>query len=115
MGRLLGPRWGGVSTNTLEIDQMNREPIASVYLTNVLLPARGPTFGIRNDREMRTLGQALDQVLSGRLSEATDTLMQRMHAIESATEEHGDWTTAERYELIPPRGISSICRTERDQ
>eukprot|EP00971_Amphidinium_carterae_P255317 5068591-Amphidinium_carterae.1 len=38
-------------------------------------------FGIRNDREMRTLGQALDQVLSGRLSEATDTLMQRMHAI----------------------------------
>eukprot|EP00971_Amphidinium_carterae_P245678 4878930-Amphidinium_carterae.1 len=38
-----------------------------------------------------------------------------MHAIEAATEEGGDWNVAQRYELIPPRAVSSINRAERDQ
>eukprot|EP00971_Amphidinium_carterae_P340505 6478875-Amphidinium_carterae.1 len=107
MARQLGPRWGGLATATPE-DSMAHEPIATVYLTNVLLPARGRDLGVRNDRELRTLAQALDMILTGRLSEATGTLMHRMHAIEAATEEGGDWSVAQRYELIPPRAVSSI-------
>eukprot|EP00971_Amphidinium_carterae_P327369 6458696-Amphidinium_carterae.1 len=33
----------------------------------------------------------------------------------AATEEGGDWNVAQRYELIPPRAVSSINRCERDQ
>ena len=73
------------------------------YLTTTL---GGKDLGRRNERELRTLAEALDLLLSGRTLEAGDILMARFTSVElAATGE--DWSIAQHLELIPSTSSGS--------
>ena len=69
--------------------------------------SQGKPLGLRNEREMRTLAEALDSLLTGDLGRAGDILMQRFRACEMNVLE-GDWQLARHLEIIPPNQISCI-------
>ena len=72
------------------------------YVTQVILSLHPPgSIGVRNHRELITLGTSLDHLLQGRLAELGDLLMQRLKALETSLGDQG-WATARHQELIPP-------------
>lgn len=110
---------GGESSNGPNAGQLRS--VVTSYLTQALMPAcasNGQTFGLRNEREMRTLAEALDALVDGRLAAAGDLMMQRFRACEAAVLDGGDqhaWSMAKHLELIPPHRVTSIpngMRTE---
>ena len=88
------------------------EPRVVEYLTTVLETKKDRELGVRNSRELRTLAQAIDAVLSGDLLFGVDTLMQRFKAVELASQDQG-WHLAEQLELIPVQSVSSVNEQER--
>ena len=70
------------------------------YLHQVLLPQH-PKAGLRAQRELMTLGSALDLLLAGEVGRAADLLVQRFKAIEGSLAADGNWSVARHMELIP--------------
>lgn len=83
------------------------------YINQVILSQHPQaTMGIRNYRELITLGNSIDLLLSGRLPELGDLLMQRLRALEAALNEQS-WQTARHLELIPVQGASLTSEVDR--
>lgn len=83
------------------------------YINQVILSQHPQSsMGIRNYRELITLGNAIDLLLGGRLPELGDLLMQRLRALEAALNEQG-WQTARHLELIPVQGASLTSEVDR--
>ena len=59
----------------------------------------------RNSREARTLCEALDMLVAGRLPQALDLLAQRLLAVETADSEKS-WLVAQHLELVPMEDAS---------
>ena len=70
--------------------------------------------GIRNQKELKTLAQALDAIQTGNLCLAGDTLMQRLKALEQASAD-GTWAAAEYLEVTPRGSATSVPQEEREQ
>ena len=84
--------------------------VVTNYLTVALMPAaaaQGKPFGARNEREMRTLAESIDAILSGQLAQAGDILMQRFRACEMSALE-SSWRLASHLELIPQQQVSCV-------
>ena len=80
------------------------------YLTTVGLGLQGRELGLRSERELRTLSEALDHLLLGNLDACGDILMQRFKAVELAG--IAGWAIASRMELIAPHFASAIPSEE---
>ena len=101
-------------TDDTEVEMRWSGQKITAYLHQVLLVTHPPTkIGLRMLRELQTLACTLDHLLSGRLSQATDTLMQRLKACEMSLTE-GGWTTAKHLEIIPPSSASLVQAEERE-
>ena len=97
-----------------EADQRWKGQKITAYLHQVLLVTNPPQkIGLRMLRELQTIAVTLDHLLSGRLPQATDTLMQRLKACEMSLTE-GGWTTARHLEIIPPSSASLVQAEERE-
>ena len=68
--------------------------------------------GVGKARELRTLATALDPLGRGEIAQASDLLVQRFKAVTAAIED-GNWTLAQRYELISDTGGGLIGVHER--
>ena len=87
-------------------------PHVTQYLTTVVQALKGKELGLRSERELRTLSEALDHLLSGNLAACGDTLMQRFKAVELVGE--AGWAVASRMELIPQSAVSAVPSEERE-
>ena len=87
-------------------------PIVTAYLTSVLQPSLGKELTRRNERELRTLAEAIDAILGGNLAGACDMLVQRFKAVEASATSDG-WQVGRHLELIPEARVSSISQEER--
>ena len=73
------------------------------YISQVVLCQHPPqAMGVRNHRELVTLGKAIDLLLSGQLGELGDLLVQRLKAVETAVADQ-NWSTARHQE---PSGLA---------
>ena len=75
-------------------------PRVTQYLVQVVLK-QSRDLGVRNERELRTLAQSLDAMLTGNYLLAADTLMARFAAVELAAAESNNWAVPKHLELIP--------------
>lgn len=97
-----------------EVEVRWRGQKVQAYLNQILFVAHQPTkVGLRTSRELTTLGVTLDHLLAGRLPQATDTLMQRLKALEASLQE-GGWQVAKHLEIIPP-SAASLMREEEGE
>ena len=96
-----------------EADQRWKGQKITAYLHQVLLVTNPPQkIGLRMLRELQTIAVTLEHLLSGRLPQATNTLMQRLKACEMSLTE-GGWTTARHLE-ITPSSASLVQAKERE-
>ena len=110
MDRYLTSRGSGL-VRGVRSDTEIMEPVVTRYLIN-MVQHQTQQLSIRNERELRTLAEALDALLTGRFAEVGDLLMQRFRAIECAAVE-GGWEMARHMELIPPMTATSVTQRER--
>jgi hypothetical protein len=83
------------------------------YINQIVLTQHPPqSIGVRNYRELITLGTGIDLLLQGRLAELGDLMAQRLKALETSLGEQG-WVTARHQELIPPQAASLTTEEER--
>ena len=83
------------------------------YISQVVLTQHTPqAIGVRNHRELLTLGRAIDMLVQGQLAELGDLLMQRLKALETSLVDQG-WHSARHQELIPPHSASLTTEGER--
>ena len=83
------------------------------YVNQIVLTQHPPNnIGVRNYRELVTLGNAVDLLLQGRLGELGDLLVQRLKALETSLGDQG-WQTARHQELIPAQSASLTSEGER--
>ena len=85
-------------------------PGATAYILQVM---RDTSHNMRNERELRTLGAALDMLSKGQIYAAGDYLMQRLKAVEMAVSD-GHWRTATHVELLPSAVASASTVQERE-
>eukprot|EP00973_Karenia_brevis_P030564 4215763-Karenia_brevis.AAC.1 len=83
------------------------------YVSSVLLPAN-PTMSLRTTRELVTLAEAIDQLVSGKVAQTADLLVQRFKAVEAAHQD-GNWNRAKHLELIPDAAVSAMTTKEREE
>ena len=113
MRKYLDPRVGVGGGATLATGETDLQPVAMSYFLQIVKALRGSTLGVRNERELQTLAQAIDMILAGRLAEAADCLIQRFKAVETASIDN-NWSVASRLELLPPTAISAVSSRERE-
>ena len=77
----------------------NVQRLAVSYLDRALLAQAGPRFPVPTERELRTLAETLDALLSGQIMTAT---------IEASAVEEGGWNVARRLEVVPETRVSSV-------
>ena len=106
ISKFLAERGAGADPN------MSLQPRMVEYLTTVASATRAQPLNLRNERELRTLAEGLDHLLSGRLAEAGDLLIQRYKAVETAAGGES-WELARHLEVIPPAAISAVSQSER--
>ena len=83
--------------------------VFTTYLISVLLPTM--ELGQRSEKELRTLGAALDLMTEGFMPEALDVLVGRFQSVETA--ELLGWPAASHLELIPTTLVSSVSERSR--
>ena len=71
-------------------------------------------MGVRSTREMKTIGSALDALLSGELAEVGDVLMQRLKALVQSHKD-GHWQVAQHLELVDAKGIGATSAEELNE
>ena len=69
--------------------------------------------GQRNERELRTLSEAIDCLARGDLAKMGDISIQRFKALEAAIGD-GQRALARHYEIIPPTEASSVTYLEKE-
>ena len=85
------------------------------YINQIVLTQHPPQkIGVRNQRELVTLGTSLDLLMQGRLACLGDLLMQRLKALEMSLSEQS-WQSARHQELIPPQAASLTPVSEREK
>ena len=107
MRRYLATRHQGSAGSEMTANDQQHQNTCTAYLTTALLPtlgAKGP--GPRNERELRTLSEAIDLLVNGEVDKAGDMLMQRLRAVEASIED-GTWEVARHLELIPASRVSA--------
>ena len=102
----------GMGSEKVRLGSVRR--LVTTYLTTALLPSKGGALGLRHERELRTIAEALDCMVSGKLGQAADILMQRFRAIETASVD-GGWDLAKHMELIPETNVSCVPMEMRSQ
>ena len=85
--------------------------VAQNHILTIMVPSLQAKIGIRTQRELKTLGEALDQLALGRPSRTADVIAQRIKALERATQE-GGWSSAQFLELLPPESSTLLERDE---
>ena len=113
MGKFLALREAGTDEGGANTNQTLLTPTVVRYLTTVLNQSRSGGLGLRAERELRTVGEALDQLLAGNLQGCGDILMQRFKAVEMSSD-GTPWSVASKVELIPPSAVSATTRAERE-
>ena len=73
--------------------------LAVSYLNRALLDQAGPRFPA--ERELRTLAEAFDALMSGQIMTAMDIIGQRFRAIEASILEEGGWSVARHLDVVP--------------
>ena len=95
-------------------------PLFVPYYTLILQPiieasqlaGRGSA---RNERECKTMREAMDAVLRGDPPGSLMILLARLKAIETAVSpEGGGWNVAQHHELIPPKGSGLVSARDRE-
>ena len=86
-------------------------PVAVTYLEVMLLPSLQTKISNEDARELRTLAEVLDRLVSGELLELGGTIMRRFQAAELAL--RSSWSVARHLEVIPEPGVSSIDSSTR--
>ena len=87
------------------------EPVAVAYLTSVFQPAHSE-LGIRDNRELRTIAEALGALVRDQPLRSGDLLAQRFRAIELASSER-NWSLARHLELIPDGKVTTTSQRAR--
>lgn len=106
MERFARPRGlGGGGGNILPMG------IVLQYLMCIVTVNKSATISQRNQRELRTLAEALDLLAAGRIASLGDLLMQRFKALEISIVE--GWNVAKHMELIPEDESMSVTEAER--
>ena len=105
MERYLAPRQEDACART------KLPPHVTQYLTTVLQQARRGEIHLRSQRELRTLAESLDHLLSGRLAQLGDMLMQRFKAVEETTG-GTPWEVARHLELTPHQDVGAASQQE---
>ncbi|CAK0901953.1 unnamed protein product [Prorocentrum cordatum] len=90
-------------------------PIALRYLLKVYLPQHPvKEIGVQTHRVFRTLAEAVDLLMQGKVAHACDLIVQRLRALQVATTD-GSWAAARWLVLIPPRSDpTAICSEEEE-
>lgn len=91
-----------------ESEGTNIPPLLSLYSRTYVSPKL--SGGVQ--REFVTLAWIGDLMLQGRISEATDTVLQRMKSIELVSKGE-DWRAAQKLELAPPGEATMTQRSEK--
>ena len=107
--RVLGTREGATRAS---VDGKIEPRFVSYLLSSFQGRYSVEKMGVGKARELRTLATALDQLGRGEVAQASDVIMQRFKAVTAAIED-GNWTLAQRYELIPEVGSGLIGVHER--
>ncbi|CAK0857372.1 unnamed protein product, partial [Prorocentrum cordatum] len=100
---------------------MDTRSLGTSYL-NRALGQPGIKVPVRRERELRTLGAILDELLAGRIVQAGD-LVQRLRALEASLQEEGGRSTARHLEVVPDSRVTTVTpslramasKTERDE
>ena len=96
MSQYLAARVG----ETEDVAESWRDQRVGAYLSQVLFTQHPPKeIGVRNVRELITLGECIDLLMSNELPRLGDVLMQRLKAVEASLSE--GWAVASQQELIP--------------
>ena len=83
------------------------------YLVSVFCQRHSKeSIGLRSSRELRTLSEALDALLSGNLPRVGDLLVQRFKALEASIAD-GSWAIARHLELLPQEDVGLSSGGER--
>ncbi len=114
MTKFLATRQAGAALSGTEKEGVKvLQHVMSSYITSSLIPASGE-MRLRDERELRTLAQALDALMTGDPGRAGDVLMQRVCGVEAAHLE-GDGRLAQHLEVVPPAGSSSVPERVREE
>lgn len=108
MSRYLAGRaeTGGIEETWADLKMMS-------YVNQIILTQHPPNaIGIRNHRELVTLGTAVDLLMSGHLPELGDLLIQRLKALEGSLGDQS-WGVSRHLELIPPMAATLTSEEER--
>ena len=89
------------------------QPIVTKDLVTVLATTKAGSVSMRNERELRTISESLDALLTGNLARSGDILLQRFKAIEASVND-SSWAVARHCELIPEPETSITTFAERE-
>ena len=93
----------GYAQATRELEAAaNVRRLAVSYIDRALLSQAGPRFPVPAERELRTLAEALDALMSRQIMTAMDIIGQRFRAIEASILEDGGWSVARHLEFPKP-------------
>jgi hypothetical protein len=84
-------------------------PIAATYWVTIARPALRKDAPVSVDRELRTLAEAMDALVTGEVATAGDLLMSRFRAVETGLNAGRD--VAQHMEMIPAKAVSSASLT----
>ena len=104
---------GGAASRSEDLNKI-LTPRAVAYITTVLNQSTRTVIPQRSQRGLRTLGEALDHLVAGELSEAADVLMQRFKAVEATSTGAMPWAVAENLEIIPTQSVTSVSAEEAE-
>jgi hypothetical protein len=86
-------------------------PIAATYWVTIAKPALKKDPPVTVDRELRTLAEAMDAIVTGDIAAAGDLLMARFCAVETSL--NSGWNVAQHMELIPAHAVSSVSSIDQ--
>ena len=91
------------------------DPVVLNYLTAVFIPSTRGTLTARNENELKVLGTAIDAILRGDLSRATDTLVQQLKSVEQVHHDGGSWKAARHLNTVGTGRVSALDDEEQDR
>ncbi len=106
MRKFLAARRGGGEFTKTELERLRTlKNVVTSYLTSSLMPS-SHQMKARDERELRTLAEAIDALLLGDLGRVGDLLMQRFRCVEMVHLD-GNYHLAQHLELIPPHRVTA--------